>query len=509
MTFDPPKSVGVILTPNYWYLYQALCRELKNRYGTKIWFYVGNAESLKFLEQTCEDKFYDGASIYNFQDDGFLLKNNSERKEVIEESLKWESFLGCKFQEIFVADRQFGRGYALGAPYYARSYKSEQSTYEDALNFYNRQLDFWKAELEEKEMSAFLSPSKLHYLLGRAMEIPIRELLIAKHKDYYFWTSSEQLLNDQLNAEYEALKDITFSESADNDGVVFDQAYRKQLFSVRSELLAFCKDAAARIISRVLQHLKKDEARFGNYVLSAIKGQWRALRNKRRLLDPKFVDSYKDIIGQKYIYYPLQHEPEISLQGCSQDFMCQLWAIALCAKSLPADMRLVVKEHIYPMGVRPHDFYQQIRDIKNVMIAPLDVIGLDLIKNSQAVCTISGTSGYEAAISGIPAIVLRTQCDFAFLDHVYHCPRGEGLEAAIEAIQKLNKQQNKSAEDDGRRFLAALKNSAFRVENFSRANKKDFKKGNIEAAVDALLASIDLSSGRRKKAGNVSVVKAS
>jgi hypothetical protein len=49
------NSVGVILTPDYWFLLIAFCREMKKRYGSKIYFYVGNKESLKYLEQTCPD----------------------------------------------------------------------------------------------------------------------------------------------------------------------------------------------------------------------------------------------------------------------------------------------------------------------------------------------------------------------------------------------------------------------------------------------------------------------
>ena len=61
-------------------------------------------------------------------------------------------------------------------------------------------------------------------------------------------------------------------------------------------------------------------------------------------------------------------------------------------------------------------------------MASAGIHGLEVTKQAQGVITINGTTGYEAAMLGIPVIVLATHCDYSFLDHVFHCPKGEGLD---------------------------------------------------------------------------------
>jgi hypothetical protein len=458
---------------------------MKKRYGSKIYFYVGNKESLKYLEQTCPDGFYDGAMVYDFQRNEYRVDDPSHIPDIVANALDWESYLGCTYQEIIVMHRQYGRGYALGAPFYPTSYRSKNSSHYDILNYYNREFTFWKNEFLEKGTTLFLTPLRVHYALCKKMNIPVRELVVAKFEDYFFWAQSVDAQNIYLNAAYESLKDTQFQPVNLNRGITYDDVNRQKTFAVKSELIIFLKSALRRSFERIMHYIKKDEARFGNHVLSSLYVHYRQIKNKKRLLSKSFVTSFDTIKQRDYFYFPLQHEPELSLQGRSQDFMSQLWAIVLCAKALPANAFLVVKENIYPIGMRPRDFYDQIKALKNVMIAPLDVYGLDLIRHSRGVCTITGTSGYEAAMMGKPAIVLSTHCDYDFLDHVLHCPRGDYLREAMQSVMKNEYCQNKSMQD-GSRLIEAIKKTSFRLENFSLAARDKISEHDIASAVDNL-----------------------
>ena len=65
----------------------------------------------------------------------------------------------------------------------------------------------------------------------------------------------------------------------------------------------------------------------------------------------------------------------------------------MIARDLPADVKLVVKEHIPALGRRPRDFYHQILELKNVYIADPSDNGIEYIKLSKGVSLITGTAG--------------------------------------------------------------------------------------------------------------------
>jgi len=125
---------------------------------------------------------------------------------------------------------------------------------------------------------------------------------------------------------------------------------------------------------------------------------------KRRLLNPGFGEILEP--GQKYLYYPLQTIPEYatSIQGAM--WVDQLHNIELLAKSIPIDWVVYVKEHPSQLvdRVRPIGFYDKIRNIPNVKLAPITADMHSIISNAEMVAVITGTSGWEAIQRGVPVI---------------------------------------------------------------------------------------------------------
>lgn len=138
------NSVGILLPSDYWFLMIAFAKEIKRRHNAKIHFYVGNKGSQKYLRQTAPADLYDSLTSFNFQEDAYLVKDPSKADEIIKKAVAWERYLGCTYQELIAIHRQFGGGYAMGAPYYPQSHKSRMADYFDTLNFYNNDLDFGK-----------------------------------------------------------------------------------------------------------------------------------------------------------------------------------------------------------------------------------------------------------------------------------------------------------------------------------------------------------------------------
>ena len=119
----------------------------------------------------------------------------------------------------------------------------------------------------------------------------------------------------------------------------------------------------------------------------------------------RYVSCNPKLLKIKSLFsFPLITEPEVALHGIADDFFFQLTAINLLARDLPADYIIVVKEHVKALGRRPKEFYKQITDLRNVVIADPSHFRLEYINKSKAVACITGTAAWEAVVSGIPVI---------------------------------------------------------------------------------------------------------
>ena len=90
------------------------------------------------------------------------------------------------------------------------------------------------------------------------------------------------------------------------------------------------------------------------------------------------LPSLEDLEGKRFIFFPLSTEPE-SLQMLSPEYFYQLAFITSIARDLPVGVYLVVKEHLAAVGRRPKDFYGQIMEFKNVIVANIQEDGMSQI----------------------------------------------------------------------------------------------------------------------------------
>jgi len=123
-----------------------------------------------------------------------------------------------------------------------------------------------------------------------------------------------------------------------------------------------------------------------------------------KLVNDKFDKKYK------YIYYPLQMQPEASTSARTPFLMNQLSVIENISKSLPLGYKLLVKEHPLAIGLRFFWYYKQIDLLPNVQIVSNNYSGRDLIKFSELVIGGGGTSTFEAIYLGKKHILLGNFC---------------------------------------------------------------------------------------------------
>jgi hypothetical protein len=101
----------------------------------------------------------------------------------------------------------------------------------------------------------------------------------------------------------------------------------------------------------------------------------------------------------------LHVEPEHAVYVQSFAHRDQCAVIENIAASLPANWRLVVKEHRPMLGRRPLSRYARLRRIPNVTLASDRLDSYELIRRSQVIFTLNGTAALEAVYQGIPAII--------------------------------------------------------------------------------------------------------
>lgn len=110
-------------------------------------------------------------------------------------------------------------------------------------------------------------------------------------------------------------------------------------------------------------------------------------------------------LDQKFIYFALQQQPEMTTSAIGHKYRDQVLAIEDLARLLPEDVKIYVKENPKQMGFsRGPMFFHRLARIPAVEIMPSYADTHQLTDASLAVATITGTVGWEAICKGKPAI---------------------------------------------------------------------------------------------------------
>ena len=135
----------------------------------------------------------------------------------------------------------------------------------------------------------------------------------------------------------------------------------------------------------------------------------------RRYLHTSHLDYYEKLLlyenkeidfSRKFVYFPLQFQPEMTtstLGGCFSD---QLLAIEHLFSILPDDCWIYVKENPKQNGaMRGPQFFNRLGRIPNLTFLPSYANTYELIDKSEFVAAITGTVGWEAICKGKNVLV--------------------------------------------------------------------------------------------------------
>ncbi len=207
---------------------------------------------------------------------------------------------------------------------------------------------------------------------------------------------------------------------------------------------------------------------------------------------------------KKFIYAPLNYQPECSTSPQADIFVDQILAIEILSSSVPNGWLVYVKEHPVqwlPRGLnyfssRYQGYYKKIAQLKNVKLIPIETNSYTLINKAQLVATITGSTGWEAALRFKPVII------FGY-PWYRDCPgvfKVNSTESCKEALKKIIA-GFKISQQQIINYFKSFDEATIHgyVDDFGRKNSKLTEEENVRNITQAILAEIEKISACRKK----------
>ena len=191
------------------------------------------------------------------------------------------------------------------------------------------------------------------------------------------------------------------------------------------------------------------------------------LRNKNKRL----LKYYKPLCvepdyNRKYLYFASSYQPEVVTNACVGHYNDLFLVLDILSSVLPDDWIIYYKENpfIFERGTRwkgalwrDKYYFEKVNSYKNIKLVSPYISAFKLIDNAQAVATAGGTTAWEAAARGKPALsfgnVWYSGCKSIF--------RIETLKDAQAALEKIINGYSPDR-NDVERYAAAIDKIAFR-----------------------------------------------
>ena len=192
--------------------------------------------------------------------------------------------------------------------------------------------------------------------------------------------------------------------------------------------------------------------------------------------------------NEPFVLLSLHVQPESSIDVFAPHYFDQLWLVEQIVRSLPCTHKLYVREHSCGIGSREFYFFQRVKKMPNTFLVDPHIDSWEFIKKADVVITITGTSAYEAALLGTPAIIF-SDLLFDQLPRIYRCRCIEDLKFQIrEAIQMKDKPYSEQENQEIIKFLAYILANSFEAEYIDPVSDPNcMREENIKKIADAFL----------------------
>lgn len=297
-------------------------------------------------------------------------------------------------------------------------------------------LEFWNEVLDASRPDAILgeiacATEWIAWELAQRREIPYLIPYPTPVANRFFFIGEPAGIWARMQSCYETLKRRRLSGNEEQQAESFVREFRakksKPPFLAWGQRSLLAPDVrglfrrAARIPFRIQSYIEDGMYEVGSYHGTP---PWNSIwQDSLRIVRHAFCEwkIFEPFMPQSpYIYFPLHVQPEFTTEVRAPFLANQIAVIENISKSVPIGQKIVVKEHPGMKGERQLDFYRQLKLLHNVHLVSPSMDSHDLIRNSDAVITITGSSAWEAILYEKPIIALGPLC-YGFCDLIYPC----------------------------------------------------------------------------------------
>jgi hypothetical protein len=174
----------------------------------------------------------------------------------------------------------------------------------------------------------------------------------------------------------------------------------------------------------------------------------------------------------KYVYFPLQFQPEASIDVAAPYFSNQIETARQVAMSLPDDYTLVVKEHPAMVGYRSPAYLEKVARTVNVKLIDYRIPNEKVIRGASLIVSPNSTTLAEAAFLNKPAIQLGNLGTTLKLPNVFKHTDMTTLATKIKEVLKIDL-SNKEYERRLENYVSAAYDIGFDIDYIKMWEKND------------------------------------
>lgn len=290
---------------------------------------------------------------------------------------------------------------------------------------------------------------------------------VSKLDDLTYWASGPFTTDFQHREAFERLEsfeayDPTFMHAPAVPVHLARKTNTSELYATRRIMLDILRTTYEHL-SHILIDIRKGRSFWPSRITSwrrtmfMILNSWSFYKKFSRLC----IDDLDEISRRPFVFYAFHQEPEYTVQAQAKDFNDQGAIVRQIAKSLPAGVNLVIKEHA-TLGFRPLRYYQDLARFPNVVLAHPDIPGHKLVEKSLAAVSLRGTVTLEAALWGKPALVFVPDTEFSILSNTRTVSSlAELVDCLKDIAEPLPPDTQEKYREDGARFREAIREISF------------------------------------------------
>jgi len=181
---------------------------------------------------------------------------------------------------------------------------------------------------------------------------------------------------------------------------------------------------------------------------------------------------------EKFVYFPLQFQPEATIDVQAPFFSNQIETARQVAMSLPDDYTLLVKEHPAMIGYRTPSYIEKIARTANVKLIDYRISSEKVLKRADLVISPNSTTIVEASFYNKPVIQLGNLGTTLKLPNVFHYNNMTSLSKKIKEVLKIDL-KNDEYERRLENYVSAVFDVGFEFDYmgvWERGNEADMEK---------------------------------